>query len=169
MRILASIGAPSVACSSTRVRSAVPALRVSSRQPQGLRQQQLSGVAERRDVRVSFFKFGGEVAPSDADSQQKREDYFAADVEDYFNYMGCLADEGTYDRMYSVSEGRDPIDTLLLLAAVENDTPKIGEILKAGANPNVVGPDGKTPVELAKKQDTIDLIQSYLDKQAVKA
>jgi hypothetical protein len=30
---------------------------------------------------------------------QSRADYGAEDVEHYFNYMGCLAVEGTYDRM----------------------------------------------------------------------
>ncbi len=27
------------------------------------------------------------------------------DVEQYFNYMGCLAVEGTYDRMYALLDG----------------------------------------------------------------
>ena len=30
------------------------------------------------------------------------------DVEQYFNYMGCLAVEGTYDRMYALLDGAPP-------------------------------------------------------------
>ena len=30
------------------------------------------------------------------------------DVEQYFNYMGCLAVEGTYDRMYALLDGAAP-------------------------------------------------------------
>ena len=30
------------------------------------------------------------------------------DVEQYFNYMGCLAVEGTYDRMYALLDGATP-------------------------------------------------------------
>ena len=30
------------------------------------------------------------------------------DVEQYFNYMGCLAVEGTYDRMYALLDGAHP-------------------------------------------------------------
>jgi hypothetical protein len=29
------------------------------------------------------------------------------DVEQYFNYMGCLAVEGTYDRMYALINGAE--------------------------------------------------------------
>jgi hypothetical protein len=41
--------------------------------------------------------------------------------------MGILAEEGCMDRMEKLLEGRHPIDVILLLAAKENDTPKIGE------------------------------------------
>ena len=30
---------------------------------------------------------------------QGKDDYGLDDLEQYFNYMGCLAEEGTYDRM----------------------------------------------------------------------
>ena len=82
------------------------------------------------------------------------------DVEAYFNYMGFLAEEGTYDRMYKLCEGRHPIDVILLLAASENDTPKIGEILTAGADVTVKDPNGKVAMELATKEDTKALLRS---------
>lgn len=37
-------------------------------------------------------------APTTPPLPQSRSDYAADDVEHYFNYMGCLAVEGTYDR-----------------------------------------------------------------------
>jgi len=36
---------------------------------------------------------------------QDRDQYEKVDVEYYFNYMGCLAVEGTYDRMYKLVDG----------------------------------------------------------------
>merc|ERR1712023_73284 len=32
-----------------------------------------------------------------------------------FNYMGMLATEGTYDRMYDLMKGRHPCDVILLM------------------------------------------------------
>jgi len=54
-------------------------------------------------------------------------DYYDKDeVEHYFNYMGCLATEGTYDRMEALlTSGLHPANVILLLAAQENDTPKV--------------------------------------------
>jgi len=47
-------------------------------------------------------------------------------VEHYFNYMGMLAVEGTYDRMEAMlASGLEPVDVLLLMAASENDAPKV--------------------------------------------
>ncbi|RCW19239.1 LOW QUALITY PROTEIN: hypothetical protein GLYMA_09G102000v4 [Glycine max] len=52
----------------------------------------------------------------------------------YFNYMGMLAVEGTYDKMEALlSQNIHPVDILLLLAASEGDKPKIEELLRAGA------------------------------------
>eukprot|EP00850_Spirogloea_muscicola_P025271 SM002618S09927 [mRNA] locus=s2618:1035:1644:- [translate_table: standard] len=49
----------------------------------------------------------------------------------YFNYMGMLATEGTYDKMEALlQKGLHPVDILLLLAASEGDTPKIEELLR---------------------------------------
>lgn len=76
---------------------------------------------------------------------QDRDQYEKVDVEYYFNYMGCLAVEGTYDRMYKLVDGArtllrrasccahasaaglHPIDIILLFAAAEADLPKIEE------------------------------------------
>lgn len=56
--------------------------------------------------------------------QGSRADYEAEDVEYYFNYMGCLADEGTYDRMEAMLQaGRPPCLSWLVLAAVPMPTP----------------------------------------------
>lgn len=148
-------------------------------------------------------------------SQAGRSDYCTDDVEHYFNYMGCLAVEGTYDRMEAMLQsgeermGRDagaaaprrvhlstmhciiacklpwvrvqgrpgrpvctpgvdgpsrpeaspqlarksphpthapvpvagiePVDVLLLMAAAENDSPKIEELLGAGGGRAAAG------------------------------
>lgn len=51
---------------------------------------------------MAFFNFNKlRTDSSDAGiyGSQGREDYSADDVEHYFNYMGMLAVEGTYDRM----------------------------------------------------------------------
>ena len=98
---------------------------------------------------------------------QGREDYEAEDVEYYFNYMGILADEGSNDRMDALLEaGKHPIDVILLFAAAEGDTPKIEEILEAGADPKVTDMDGKTPIDLAgannpgKKDVVIEMLNA---------
>ncbi|KAG1664991.1 hypothetical protein FOA52_014671 [Chlamydomonas sp. UWO 241] len=170
MRALAPICAPCVVARPVRVAAI-------SRQTQGLRQlKQTPAVATRtqqgpRDVRVAFFGLGGETSQSAGvyGSQATRDEFFACDVEDYFNYKGCHCNEATYDRMFLWSEGRDAIDTILLFAAEENDVPKLDEILKAGGDPCVACPDGRTAVELATAPDAIELIQSYLNKKAVPA
>jgi hypothetical protein len=114
-----------------------------------------------RDFRCSaFFKFGNRGGQKDEASGQKREDYTEEDVEYYFNYMGMLAEEGSYDSMEKLMQhGIAPVDVLLLMAASEDDAPKVSELVEAGANTDVKGPDGKTPVELAKTDDVKDLLR----------
>ncbi len=117
-----------------------------------------------RNVTANFFKFGKKDA-EDAGivGSQGRSDYIYDDVEQYFNYMGFLATEGTYDRMEAMlSSGLHPIDVILLLACSENDTPKVQEILRAGADPTVKGLDGKTPMELADKPELVKLLKDAL-------
>ena len=85
---------------------------------------------------------------------QGRDDYESEDVEYYFNYMGILADEGSNDRMDSLlAADKHPIDVILLFAAAEGDVPKIEEILEAGADVTVTDLDGKTPLDLAGKNN----------------
>eukprot|EP00798_Chlamydomonas_sp_ICE-L_P021844 gene21844-28874_t len=123
-----------------------------------------------RNVRMNFFKFGKNGMGSEAAGiygAQGKGDYDADDLEQYFNYMGFLAEEGTYDRMEKLSaKGLIPIDAILILAASENDFPKIQEILKAGANPLATDCDGKTPMELCSAVAVKDLLKEYEAKVA---
>lgn len=49
---------------------------------------------------------------------QGRDDYEDIDLEHYFNYIGALAEDGTYDRLYALSDsGLEPIDAILVCAA----------------------------------------------------
>ncbi|GIL54287.1 hypothetical protein Vafri_9852 [Volvox africanus] len=119
-----------------------------------------------RNVTANFFRFGKNgFKAEDAGivGSQGRDDYTYDDVEQYFNYMGFLATEGTYDRMEALlKSGLHCIDIILLLACSENDTPKVQEILKAGADPTVRGLDGKDPLELATKPELINLLKEAL-------
>ena len=56
----------------------------------------------------------------------------------YFEYMGMLAADGTYDRLDRMkAAGLPAVDLLLLMAAGEGDAPKVAEMLRAGANKDV--------------------------------
>ncbi|PNH06239.1 Protein LHCP TRANSLOCATION DEFECT [Tetrabaena socialis] len=119
----------------------------------------------------AWFKFGknGQNA-EDAGivGSQGRDEYNYDDVEAYFNYMGFLATEGTYDRMEAMLATKmHHIDIILLLACSENDTPKVQEILKAGADPTVRGLDGKTPLELAAKPELRAMLEKALASKGV--
>lgn len=126
--------------------------------------------ASRRNVTVQFFKFGKAGLKADDAGiygSQGREDFNYDDVEQYFNYMGMLATEGTYDRMEALlGSGLHPVDVLLLMAASENDTPKVQEVLAAGAKPTVKDLSGKTPLELASKPEVLRLLQEALAKSS---
>ncbi|KAI8462643.1 MAG: hypothetical protein J3K34DRAFT_373050 [Monoraphidium minutum] len=103
-----------------------------------------------------------------ASSRQTRADYNADDVEHYFNYMGCLAVEGTYDRMEEMmGSGLDPVDVILLLAAAENDDPKIEELINAGADVTVKDNLGRRPAELATKEIVVKMLKDAEAKVAV--
>lgn len=55
--------------------------------------------------------------------------------------------------------GLDPVDVLLLMAASENDTPKVEELLSAGANVNIADNTGKSPMDLATKPEVKTLLE----------
>lgn len=123
---------------------------------------------QHRDVRVAFFNFN-KLRTDSTDAgiygSQGRNDFTTDDVEHYFNYMGMLAVEGTYDRMEQMlSSGLDPVDVLLLMASSENDLPKVEELLAAGANVNIKDSNGKSPAELASKPEVISAIQAAASK-----
>eukprot|EP00897_Mesotaenium_endlicherianum_P005844 jgi/Mesen1/5288/ME000263S04396 len=113
----------------------------------------------------AWFKFGNK---NGLDSEgagiwgsQMRDDFDRDDVEQYFNYMGMLATEGTYDKMEALLEkGIPAVDILLLLAASEGDVPKIEELLKAGAVSTVTDTDGRTAIERAANDKVRDLIKN---------
>ncbi|KAG2394419.1 Protein LHCP TRANSLOCATION DEFECT Protein GRANA-DEFICIENT CHLOROPLAST 1 Precursor [Vigna angularis] len=73
--------------------------------------------------------------------------------EKYFNYMGMLAVDGTYDKMEALlSLNIHPVDILLLLAASEGDKPKIEELLRAGAKYDVKDREGRTALDRANEE-----------------
>ncbi|KAG0472482.1 hypothetical protein HPP92_017028 [Vanilla planifolia] len=100
-----------------------------------------------------FFKFGSRgVDAKDAGiyGSQSRDDFNRDDVEQYFNYTGMLAVEGSYDKMNALlNQNIHPVDILLMLAASEGDKPKIEELLRAGANFDVKDVDGTTALHRA--------------------
>lgn len=48
---------------------------------------------------------------------------------------------------------------LLLMAASENDSPKVEELLAAGANINIADNKGKSPMDLASKPEVKEMLQ----------
>lgn len=108
-----------------------------------------------------FFRFGGAKA-EDNELAQCREDYRMADAEDYFNYMGLLAVDGTYDRLEEmVSAGLDPMDLMMCMAVEEGDKPKVAELLKNGADAGIEHPLlGKKLVEIPKDDaELLDMLR----------
>lgn len=73
--------------------------------------------------------------------------------------QGFLAEEGNYDRMEAMLKVLEPVDAILLLAASQNDTPKIIELIQNGANLEIKGLDGKTAAELATKPETQEILR----------
>jgi ankyrin repeat protein len=62
--------------------------------------------------------------------------------------------------LLSLVLGLDPVDVLLLMAASENDLPKVEELLAAGANTSVTDSNNKTPLELATKEEVVAALQA---------
>ena len=89
-----------------------------------------------------------------------REDFCDDDVNFYFEYMGMLAVDGDYGRLDRMkSAGLDAVDLLLLMAAGENDAPKVAEMLRAGADTKVRDVDGKSAEELATNETVLELLR----------
>ncbi|KAL5719301.1 hypothetical protein ACHQM5_012100 [Ranunculus cassubicifolius] len=87
----------------------------------------------------------------------------------YFNYMGMLAVEGTYDKMEALlSQNIHPVDILLLMAASEGDLPKIEELLRAGANYTVADGDGRTALDRAATDEIKQYILGVFCSESVK-
>ncbi|KAJ9182707.1 hypothetical protein P3X46_006670 [Hevea brasiliensis] len=103
-----------------------------------------------------WFKFGKSGVDAEGAGiygSQSRDDFDRDDVEQYFNYMGMLAVEGSYDKMEALlSQNIHPVDILLMLAASEGDKPKIEELLRAGASYNVKDTDGRTALDRANEE-----------------
>jgi len=111
----------------------------------------------------AFFKFGksNEYKGDGEGGGQNRESYSAEDVEYYFNYSGILAERGSYDTMENMLDaGIAPVDILLLLASSEGDTPKVVELLSAGATIDIKDLEGKTPMDLAKTSEVKEALQN---------
>ncbi|KAK9786695.1 hypothetical protein WJX73_005454 [Symbiochloris irregularis] len=73
--------------------------------------------------------------------------------------MGMLAAEGTYDRLEKMLKtGTAPVDLLLLMAASENDAPKIAELIRAGADLESKDINGKTAGQIATSEEAQELI-----------
>ncbi|KAI5605716.1 hypothetical protein POPTR_001G420900v4 [Populus trichocarpa] len=108
-----------------------------------------------------WFKFGKNGVDAEGAGiygSQTRDDFDRDDVEQYFNYMGMLAVEGTYDKMEALlSQNIHPVDILLMLAASEGDKPKIEELLRAGAVYDIKDADGRTALDRAN-EETKDFI-----------
>ncbi|KAK7316737.1 hypothetical protein RJT34_00418 [Clitoria ternatea] len=97
-----------------------------------------------------FGKNGVDAEGAGIYGSQGRDDFDRDDVEQYFNYMGMLAVEGSYDKMEALlSQNIHPVDILLLLAASEGDKPKIEELLRAGAKYDIKDADGRTALDRA--------------------
>ena len=85
----------------------------------------------------------------------------------YFNYMGMLAVEGTYDKMETLlSQNIHPVDILLMMAASEGDKPKIEELLRAGASYTVKDVNGLTALDKAGSEEIKDFICGFLAQKA---
>ncbi|KAK7288455.1 hypothetical protein RIF29_01914 [Crotalaria pallida] len=100
-----------------------------------------------------FGKNGVDAEGAGIYGSQSRNDFVRDDVEQYFNYMGMLAVEGSYDKMEALLDKNiHPVDILLLLAASEGDKPKIEELLRAGAKYDVKDADGWTALDRASDE-----------------
>ncbi|XP_047318897.1 protein LHCP TRANSLOCATION DEFECT [Impatiens glandulifera] len=114
---------------------------------------------------VCWFRFGKNGVDAEGAGiygSQSRDDFDRDDVEQYFNYMGMLAVEGTYDKMEALlNQNIHPVDILLMLAASEADKPKIEELMKAGAKITVKDAEGRTAIDRALNDEIKNFILSF--------
>ncbi|RRT44406.1 hypothetical protein B296_00037852 [Ensete ventricosum] len=93
---------------------------------------------------------------------QSRDDFRRYDVEQYFENMGMLAAEGSYDKMEALLHQKiHPVDILLMMAASEGDKPKMEELLSAGAKYDVRDDEGRTALERAASDEIKQLILQF--------
>ncbi|KAK6149306.1 hypothetical protein DH2020_016831 [Rehmannia glutinosa] len=114
-----------------------------------------------------FGKNGVDAKGAGIYGSQARDDFDRDDVEQYFNYMGMLAVEGSYDKMEALLEQNiHPVDILLLMAASEGDKPKIEELLRAGADYTVKDAQGRTALDRAATDEIKDFILGFSVQKA---
>ncbi|GAB4849639.1 hypothetical protein Ancab_004435 [Ancistrocladus abbreviatus] len=113
-----------------------------------------------------FGKSGVDAEGAGIYGSQTRDDFDRDDVEQYFNYMGMLAVEGSYDKMEALlSLNIHPVDILLMMAASEGDKPKIEELLRAGASYTVKDGEGRTALDRANDENK-DFILNFKKQKA---
>ncbi|XP_057809833.1 protein LHCP TRANSLOCATION DEFECT-like [Salvia miltiorrhiza] len=119
---------------------------------------------------ICWFRFGKNGVDAEGAGiygSQARDDFDRDDVEQYFNYMGMLAVEGSYDKMEALlQQNIHPVDILLLMAASEADIPKIEELMRAGADYTVKDADGRTALDRAASDDVRDFILGFSVQKA---
>lgn len=120
-----------------------------------------------RSVRCKamIFRFGGNNSKSAGMvGSQSRDDFGYDDVEQYFNYTGMLATEGSYASMEALLKEMDhPCDVLLLLASREGDLPKVEELLDAGARPDVCDASGRSAMTEARNDETKKMLTNAVE------
>mmetsp|Transcript_25501 Transcript_25501/g.48296 ORF Transcript_25501/g.48296 Transcript_25501/m.48296 type:complete len:161 (+) Transcript_25501:1-483(+) len=153
-----------------RAPPAAPRLAQASRTTLASRPVQMHKSSNRGVSTSAWFKFGlgGETAETGGIiGAQGRDDFDKDDVEQYFNYMGLLAVEGSYDNMWAMMKsGLHSADILLIWASQEGDLPKLEELINAGADPNAKDHKGRTALSVAgennetKKDDVLAILNS---------
>ncbi|XP_072968501.1 protein LHCP TRANSLOCATION DEFECT-like [Typha angustifolia] len=123
------------------------------------------GSAIVRSRTTCWFRFGTSGVDAEGAGiygSQSRNDFSHYDVEQYFDYMGMLAVEGSYDRVEGLlKQNIAPVDILLMMAASEGDIPKIEELLRAGASYHVKDDEGKTALDRAVSDEIKQLILEF--------
>nr|GMC70104.1 protein LHCP TRANSLOCATION DEFECT [Ipomoea batatas]GMC76469.1 protein LHCP TRANSLOCATION DEFECT [Ipomoea batatas]GMC76556.1 protein LHCP TRANSLOCATION DEFECT [Ipomoea batatas] len=157
-----SSSSPSLPNLNSRFVGGVRAKRLGWCRPSGLG----PGCGSRTTCWFKFGKNGVDAEGAGIYGSQARDDFDRDDVEQYFNYMGMLAVEGSYDKMEALlSQNIHPVDILLLMAASEGDKPKIEELLRAGADYTVKDADGRTALDRAN-EETKDFILNFSVQKA---